>query len=170
MLLCAGRLLARRGFRVLLADAAFDDPQLAGRLGMLPQAGWEDVLAGRLPLEEVIIDSTADRLAVLPAVKPQSGDHGEPRRHCRHDRPGNGLGRQPRRCCKQHYDFILVDVGPLEDRSAGLPALGSGNRLDAAVVVHNLRGTSADRLAEVQRGLGAAGVVQIGVIQNFVRL
>jgi Mrp family chromosome partitioning ATPase len=168
MLLCAGRLLARRGFRVLLADAAFHDPQLARRLGMLPQAGWEDVLAGRLPLEEVIIDSTADRLAVLPAVSPPSGDHG--------DHGDNGAaGREAALAAsldvlRQHYDFVLVDVGPLEGRrAAGLPALGSASRLQAAIVIHNLRTTSGERLAEVEDSLSAAGVDQIGVIQNFVR-
>ncbi len=168
MLLCAARLLAQRGFRVLLADAAFDDPQLARRLGMAPQAGWEEVLAGRLPLEEVIIDSTADRLAVLPAVKPSAGDGGD-------NSAGSGAGLETGLAAsldvlKQHYDFILVDAGPLQDRcAAGLPALGSGSGLDAAIVIHNLRTTSAERLAEVQAGLSAAGVVQIGVIQNFVR-
>jgi Mrp family chromosome partitioning ATPase len=165
MLLCAGRLLAQRGFHVLLADAAFDDPQLAGRLGMLPQSGWEDVLAGRLSLQEVVVDSTADRLAVLPAVPRQSGGHGVAGMIDRETALAASLD-----VLKQQYDFILVDVGPLGARSAGVPALGRGNRLDAAIVVHNLRETSSDRLAEAQRGLGAAGVVQIGVIQNFVRL
>ena len=136
------RLLAQRGFRVLLADAAFDDPQLARRLGMAPQAGWEEVLAGRLPLEEVIIDSTADRLAVLPAVKPSAGDGGD-------NSAGSGAGLETGLAAsldvlKQHYDFVLVDAGPLQDRcAAGLPALGSGSGLDAAIVIHNLRTTSA---------------------------
>jgi Mrp family chromosome partitioning ATPase len=168
MLLCAGRLLARRGFRVLLADAAFADPQLARRLGMLPQAGWEDALAGRLPLEEVIIDSTADRLAVLPAVPSQSGESS--------DGGDDALARKEAALAasldllRQHYDFVLVDVGPLEGRrEAGLPALGSASGLKAAIVIHNLRATSPERLAEVEDSLSAAGVAQIGVIQNFVR-
>ncbi len=168
MLLCAGRLLARRGFRVLLADAAFGDPQLARRLGMLPQAGWEDALAGRLPLEEVIIDSTADRLAVLPAVPSQSGETA--------DGDDDALARKEAALAaslgvlRQHYDFVLVDVGPLDGRrEAGLPALGSASGLEAAIVIHNLRATSPERLAEVENSLSAAGVAQIGVIQNFVR-
>jgi Mrp family chromosome partitioning ATPase len=136
---------------------------------MAPQAGWEEVMAGRLPLEEVIIDSKADRLAVLPTLSPPSSDQG--------DRGADDVaGRENALAAsldllRQHYDFVLVDVGPLEDRAgAGLPALGSANRLEAAVVVHNPRTVSAERLAEVQGDLAAAGVAQIGVIQNFVRL
>ncbi len=168
MLLCAGRLLAGRGFRVLLADAAFAYPQLARQLAVAPQAGWEAVLAGRLPLEDVIIESTADRLAVLPTVPPPSGDRGR-------NAAGDLAGKEAALAASldvlaQHYDFVLVDVGPLEGRAAaGLPALGSGSGLEAAVVVHNPRTASAQRLAEVQSSLAAAGVTQIGVIQNFVR-
>ncbi len=69
-----------------------------------------------------------------------------------------------------HYDVILVDVGSLEDcLSQTPPTLGGGSRLDAAVVVHNLRSTDAAGLAGVERKLADAGVVQVGVIQNFVR-
>jgi Mrp family chromosome partitioning ATPase len=169
MLLCAGRLLAERGFRVLLADADFADPQLARQLGMAPEAGWETVMAGRLPLEEVIIDSTADRLAVLPTLPPASAGGGA---NAADDLAGkaNALAAGLD-VLRQHYDFVLVDVGPLADRAAaGLPALGSGSRLEAAVVVHNPQTAGAERLAEVQDSLAAAGVAQIGIIQNFVRL
>ncbi len=168
MLLCAGRLLAGRGFRVLLADAAFAYPQLARQLAVAPQAGWEAVLAGRLPLEDVIIESTADRLAVLPTVRPPSGDRGR-------NTAGDLAGKEAALAASldvlaQHYDFVLVDVGPLEGRAAaGLPTLGSGSGLEAAVVVHNPRTAVAQRLAEVQDSLATAGVAQIGVIQNFVR-
>ena len=49
MLLCAARLLAQRGFRVLLADAAFDDPQLARRLGMRPRRAGKRCWQGGCP-------------------------------------------------------------------------------------------------------------------------
>jgi Mrp family chromosome partitioning ATPase len=160
--LCAARQLARRGLRVVVVDGSFNDPQVATRLGLLPQHGWEDVLAGKLPLEEVIVDSTEDRLAVLPVVRPQSGM--------------DGLFQQKTTMAasldtlSQHYDVVLIDAGALEDRlSAWAPGPGNASRLDGAVLVHNLRAINADRLAEVGRGLAAAAVVQVGVIQNFTR-
>jgi Mrp family chromosome partitioning ATPase len=162
MTICAARQLARRGLRVLVADANFANPQLATRLGLKPEAGWEDALAGRSPAEEVIIESIDDGLAVLPVVKRQSAG----------DFP---FGMETALAAsldvlEQHYDVVLVDAGSLNQRlAAGAPSLGSFSRLGAAVVVHNLRATVSERLAEVECGLADAGVVQVGVIQNFIR-
>ena len=162
MLLCVARPLARRGLRTVLVDGTFGDPQLAARLGLLPQDGWEDVLAGRLPLEEVLIDSNEDRLALLPVVKLQSGMDGLFEKQSSMAATLDTLA--------EHYDAVLVDTGSLADRLAAcLPSTGGGSRLDAAMLVHNPRSTAASHLAEIQRGLSAAGVVQVGVIQNFIR-
>ena len=107
MLLCAARQLARRGLRVLAADACFHDPQLARRLGMLPDVGWQDALAGRVPLEEAIIVSAEDRLALLPAATRPSS--------LRKAFALTGALNASLDELAQHYDVILVDVGSLED-------------------------------------------------------
>ncbi len=162
LLLCAARQLARSGMRVLAADACFDDPQLARRLGMLPDLGWQDVLAGRAALEEAIIVSTEDRLALLPAATRPSSPKNDFALASALDASLDEL--------VQHYDVILVDVGSLEDRLSHMPPmLGGASRLDAAVVVHNLRSTNAVGLAKVERKLADAGVAEVGVIENFVR-
>ena len=132
MLLCAARQLARRGLRVVMVDGTFADPQLATRLGLLPQDGWESVLAGNLPLEEVVIDSLDDRLALLPVIKPQSGVTGLMERNTAMAASLDTLAR--------HYDVVLVDLGPLEDCfPAGASLTASHSRLDAAIVVTNPR-------------------------------
>jgi Mrp family chromosome partitioning ATPase len=161
MLLCAARWLARHGLRTALVDGTFSDPQLATRLGLLPQNGWEDVLAGRLPLEEVVIDSTADGLSLLPVVKSQSGMDGLFERRTAMAASLDTLA--------EHYDVVLVDAGPLADRLAACLPLSGGSRLDAAVVVHNPRTTPADAVAQIEQGLTAAGVAQLGIVQNFIR-
>jgi hypothetical protein len=56
LLLCVAQSLARRGLKIALVDADTDNPLLAQRLGLVPEAGWEAVLAGRLPLGEVTIE------------------------------------------------------------------------------------------------------------------
>ena len=162
MLLCVARSLTRRGLRTVLVDGTFSDPQLAARLGLLPQDGWEDVLAGRLPLEEVLIDSNEDHLALLPVVKSQSGMDGLFEQQSAMAATLDTLA--------EHYDAVLVDAGPLEERLiACLPTSGDGSRLDAALVVHNPRSMAAEQLAEIERGLTTAGVIPLGVIQNFIR-
>ena len=102
-------------------------------------------LAGRLgraaALEEAIIVSAEDRLALLPAATRPSSPQKDFALAGALDASLDELA--------QHYDVILVDVGSLEDcLSHAPPTLGGGSRLDAAVVVHNLRSTDAEGLAE----------------------
>ena len=56
---------------MLLADAARNKAQIAHRLGWIPTATWEDVWHGHAPLAEAVVESVADRLAVLPRAEPR---------------------------------------------------------------------------------------------------
>lgn len=163
LLLCAGRGLAERGLKVVMADANLADPQLACRLGLLPQAGWEDVLSGRLPLEEVVIESVGDRLAVLPVrhTSAATGETAEDKIRL----------AQSIRTLAAHYDLVLLDPGPLEelDTVGASLARGIGNRLDAIALVHHGRVTPPEDLEDVVGWLAAAEITQVGVIENFVR-
>ena len=73
MLSAAARNLVSRGRKVALVDNNWNNPQLARSLGLLPQIGWEESLSGGLPLEEIVIESLADGLAVLPVREPPAG-------------------------------------------------------------------------------------------------
>ena len=163
LLLCAGRRLAERGFKVVMADANLADPQLACRLDLLAQSGWEDVLAGGLPLEEVVIESAGDRLAVLPVRQTSAGTHGATEDETRL--------AESIRTLAAHYDLVLLDPGPLEELSVVGASLarGIGSRLDAIALVHHGGVTPPEDLDEVRRWLTATEIVQVGVIENFVR-
>ena len=168
VLLCAGRRLAELGLNLVLADAHLADPQLACRLGLQPESGWEDVLAGRLPLEEAVIESAGDRLAVLPlrpvALASRQWD-------------ASGVSEDETRLVESirtlaaHYDLVLLDPGPLEELGVAGASLarGIGSRLDAIVLVHHGGVTPPEDLDEVRRRLAATEIVQVGVIENFVR-
>ena len=162
LLLCAARRLADRGHKVAMVDANLADPQLADQLGLLPQFGWEETLAGRLPLDEVVIESSHNQLAVLPLLSPFSGT-GELKQD--RSRLVDSIG-----VLADHYDFVLVDLGPLEKPEVvgGALAQGIAARLDAVVLVQDVRTTTEDQLAEIRRYLSAAGIAQPGIIQNFV--
>ena len=161
LLLCAGRRLAKRGLQVVMVDANLVDPQLARRLGLLPEFGWEEVLAGRLPLEEVVIESVHNQLAVLPLREPFAGT----------DQPTEDQRRLADNIetLAAHYDLVLLDLGPLEDPNVvgGWLARGLGSRLDAIALVHNVRDTARERLAEIQRCLAATDIAQAGIVENF---
>lgn len=160
--LAAGRRLALQGLRVVLVDANLANPKVAASLGLLPQVGWEETLAGRMPLEEVLIESLADQLAVLPVHEPT-------------DNPSDAATDESRvteslDTLAMHYDAVLIDLGPLESPATAGGLLGRGirQRLDAVVLVHNVRSTTPDRLADLQNNLAMADIAHAGTIQNFV--
>ena len=150
MLLCAARRLAARGLKVVMVDADFDHPKLARRLGLLPEAGWEEVLAGGLPLAEVLIESLEDRVALLPLPGPLSTESGLPD-------PAASLD-----LLRRHYDLVLVDLGEVGAEAA------ARNWIDAVVLVHDVRSTPRAELVRATRRLQAAGQVELGVAENFV--
>ena len=160
VLLTAARELADRGLKVALVDGNLPSPQLAQRLGLLPQVGWEEALSGRMPLEEVLVESIADRLCVLPVREPYAG---------------SGSADDEKRIAssldtlEQHFDVVLVDLGCLEHREvvSGALARGLGRRLHSVVLVQNVRATTPNRLAEVELWLSSAGIHEAGVVQNF---
>lgn len=158
LLLCAARRLAQHGLNVLLVDADFDHPCLARRLGLMPETGWEDVLAGRVPLAEAIVESLQDRLSILP-IRGLSAEH-------------DGVAIDPAASLallRQHYDLILVDLGEL---NGGMPAGQSletaAGWLDAVVLVHNVRSTPQAELMRTRSRLQMAGIAEAGIAENFV--
>ena len=164
LLLCLARRLAERGLKIAVLDADFDNPLLARRLGLLPEAGWEEVLAARLPVEEVIVESVQDRLAVVPLCGPPpwQGRSAEELPD-----PATSL-----RALGEHYDLVLVDWGEFGDGtqsgSVSIPAIVDG--IDAMVLVHNVRFTSPEELDRTRRRVEAAGLVEGGIVENFVDL
>jgi Mrp family chromosome partitioning ATPase len=163
VLLCTARRLAERGLRVVMVDADLADPQLARRLGVLPQFGWESAWAGRLPLAEVVIESAENRLALLPLREASAavGPWGD----------GKAIIAENIDTLRANFDLVLVDLGPLEDPAVIGGSFGRevSRRLDGVILVQNVRLAARERLAEVQRRLAAAGIAQAGIVENLVR-
>jgi len=161
LLLGAAQRLAQRGLKVAVVDADFDHPQLARRLGLLPEAGWEEVLAGRLPLGEALIDSVQDGITVLPLCGPIPE---QPYLPPDHPEPVGSI-----EVLRRHYDLVLIDLGA---RVAGAETSGplaepDARWIDAVVLVHNIRGTPPAELTQARQRLQAAGIVEAGVVENF---
>lgn len=161
LLLCVARRLAERGLRIAMVDADVDNPLLARRLGLLPEAGWEELLAGRLPLEEVMIESIQDQLALLPLCGSLPGEN------C----PSEDVSRlaQNLNVLREHYDLVLVDWGRFDDAHRGDRPVAEAvlQWVDAVVLVHNVRSTEQSDLDRTRQRLGAAGLVEAGIAENF---
>jgi Mrp family chromosome partitioning ATPase len=163
ILLAAARKLLSQGRKVALVDANWGNPQLAQSLGLLPQIGWEETLCGGLPLEEVVIESLADGLAVLPVREPSASEITEAQIAASLD------------ILAREFDVVLVDLGPLAqveegDSPAheGASAHRAAARMDAVILVQNVRLTTPSRLAAARGRLAASNLRCAGTIQNFV--
>jgi Mrp family chromosome partitioning ATPase len=142
-----------------MVDGDFHNPQLARQLGVLPEAGWEDVLSGRLPLPEVLIESNEDQLALLPLRAPVH--------------KSDSLTRGPRTAStleslRHSYQLVLVDVGTLSERARDLVPLLAAGSFDAAILVRDVRMTSTKELSDAAQRLTDAGIPTYGIAENFV--
>jgi len=156
--LCAAQRLARAGRRVVLVDADAGHAEMARRLGLLPEFGWEDVLCGRLPLNEVLVQSIDDRMTLLPLNDPAAC--------CGRTRSQIVESLHQLR---EHYDLVLVNLPPLEDspEADAWREIGLAETFDLAVLVRDMR-SGADRgLDEACRPLRDEGLSQVAVVENF---
>jgi Mrp family chromosome partitioning ATPase len=171
LLLAAARRLAAQDLRVALVDANPAKPGLAQSLGVLPQVGWEESLSGRLPLEEVAIESITDRLTLVPLRE-------EEKDQCNStQRPATDVPRVAADLAvlAQNYDAVLLDLGPLETEAAAEAQMGTVpffqvvcQCLDAFILVHSVRATTPDRIEQLEEKLAAAGIACAVTVQNFV--
>ena len=70
---------------------------------------------------------------------------------------------------REHYDLVLVDLGEfdggVEDNESSLAVIGW---LDEVVLVRNLRNAQENKLRETRRRVLAAGLLEAGIVENFV--
>ncbi|MBN2579030.1 MAG: hypothetical protein JXB10_08575 [Pirellulales bacterium] len=163
LLLAAAKRLIERGHRLLLADADTAVPQLARRLGILPQVGWEEALAGRLSLAEAAVESLQEGSVVLPLRSAIARETWDADVRLRWTEAFLTL--------RGHFDFGLADLGAWE-RS---PWAGGGKRestpggLDAVLLVRHPQKTAYEELLNVQQQFLQAGTPVLGVVENYVR-
>lgn len=150
--------LAQQGTTCCLIDADFARPQLARRLGVQPQVGWEEVLTGQVPLTEALVESGRDRCALLPLANPQPSDV----QLLAKLEAAVDLG-----VLGEYYSLVLIDAGPWEGPSAlALQTLCRQGAIDALLAVADRRRPAHD-LATLTDDLQATGVGLVGVVENF---
>jgi len=160
--LCAARQLARRGVRVALVDCSLTDPQLARRLGLLPEFGLEEVLAGRQPLAEMVIESAAEPVVVAPLCRACSEAW---------DEAAAARLRETVATLAGAYELALLDLGSLDGPTLeGLSFVRALSGVLAGVVlVQHAAGSAEDRVSEVRRAMAGQGTKVLGLIENFTR-
>ncbi|HVC93218.1 MAG TPA: hypothetical protein VND64_05975 [Pirellulales bacterium] len=158
LLLALARHWSNQGRKALLVDADCQRPQLAERSGVSVAAGWDDVLSGKVSLDQAVVE-TIDGTALLALRGPVAAGHLQ--------LAGVQPASQPDALLRQ-FDCVCFDAGPMA-AGAGPVAdrlLGTQAVLDAAVVVRDARRTPLESDSLVRR-LAQAGVRRWHLVENF---
>ena len=155
LVLCLARHLAQGGLKVAMVDADCRSPALAQSVGLAIEAGWEQVLQGILPLEEVIVESVADKLAIVPRASAAELDA------LAALRMEENLNR-----LRERYEVLLLDWGTLENPADAedLRLRQQAARPDLVLLVHDVRQPDGQRLAALAQQFDAA---KVAVVENF---
>lgn len=157
--LLLGRYLGRSGTRVAIVDADVEQPQLASRLGMLVEAGWETSLTDELPPGEALIESLRDRLTLVPFKQPLSGLRASEAAPCL---------KRLIETLQAQFDVVCLDAGPLaESNDTKHETLFGQTQIDAAAVVRDMRHCRLEQTHAVGRKLSQLGVGRWAVVENF---
>ena len=144
---------ARTDMRVALIDADVKNPSISSELSILPTAGWERFSKDNTPISDYLIDSIADRFAVLPCIGEQSLTQW----------PYSWNLASILESLRDHYDAVLIDAPPLERLGLGSQMLADcGPFIDAALWLDSSPMNTKWALEQFQ----AAGIQLLGLIQR----
>lgn len=163
-LLCLAVALAARKKSVILVDANFRAPRLAGLLGVQPTTSWQDVLEQGLPVAEAVIHAERDGVDLLP-LDLRAPTAREPNGA----RLAAGLQTSiTAGVLRYAYDLVLVDLGAiLAPRTFNTVShLIRNMRIGTAVAVTDPKHAEADDFTVAGELLDETGCELLGLIEN----
>jgi Mrp family chromosome partitioning ATPase len=162
MVTSVARMLVECGKTVAIVDGNFASPGLAAQLGLACDSGWEDVLSGKTPLAESVVQSIGDRLALLPLVR--GGAAAAEKLQSIHASVTAGVLRY-------HYDMVLFDLGVLADRvqSQIVRNLARHCRLDGIVLALGAGRTASFEPQRLMQTAPDLATICLGVVESHTR-
>ncbi len=162
VLLAVALRLVELGQKTLLLDGDVVKPKLAEQLALENEAGWRDVAAGAVSLEDAVTQSDSECLALLPYCGFETRMDGPDPSERDIAALLNGI--------RTHFDLILVDLGGALTSGGDAATLAERltTQIDSVLTVQNVMATSASSLAMFRQHLQRLGVNETGIIENFV--
>ena len=159
VLLCLSRLLAAAEKEIALVDADFSHSALASQLGLQVDTGWEDVLAGRVPLAEGVVHSINDRISLLPLTG--SGESVNQLLDGIQTSISAGVLRY-------HYDLVLFDLGSIDSavQRTAAKRIIEQCRIDASIIVADSQHCEQRPDNNIDPLMSLLGNTCLGVIGN----
>ncbi len=153
-LLAIARQAASLGGAVAIVDADRARPHMARLLGVEAILGWDQALEGEIGLDEALVISKFDRVALVPwRERATAVEFHEIRA---------GVAME---MLREHFDLVLVDTGPIN--GASVAELAAVARIDGCYLVSDGRHASPSRLDEALTMAEQLGWPPLGVLENF---
>ncbi|BCF84587.1 hypothetical protein RQCS_41320 [Rhodococcus qingshengii] len=148
--------LSEAGRRVLLVDGDLRSPSLDSYLGIKPAVGFSDVLAGAIPLVDVLVQVPGRSLTLLPAgsIRSDSGDA-----------IASVSAREMLSEASEKFEYTIV-VGPPLSLYSDSAVIGSV--VDGVVLVSTQSISSVDEVEGAATTLRAAGANLLGAVLSGV--
>lgn len=149
-----------RSAHVLLVDGNEANGSVASQLGLAPQTGWLDVMARQAELADAVIESLGDGVAVLPFA----GLQASPQTSIDTEAAAAHLAT-----LRQHFDTVLVDLGPFEHVSRRSEILRAAltTQNDQLLLVRDARTSTPVHIEHCVVELERLGAKVNGLIDNF---
>ncbi len=142
---------------ITLVDGDYDNPQIAGQLGIAFEKGWDDMGDNPPPISEVAVQSIEDNLSILPLR--ENGHH-------------RGLSGKGRACAAlatlaEANEVVLLDAGPMFTAAHRWFGRQTCSSIHCALLVRDVRGTTETQLTDVVERLTSRDVHVMGIAENF---
>jgi Mrp family chromosome partitioning ATPase len=157
--MCLARLFAESGRNVALVDGNFVHGDLARTLGLEFDLGWEDVLAGKMPLAECAVASLTDKMTLVPIGGPAETEIG---------RLTSIQSSVIAGMLRYHYDLVLFDLGSASNPTqlSAITGVVEHCRLDAGIVVATVGARDPITIHGIDQFGAVFGPSFLGVVGN----
>ncbi len=157
--MCLARLIAQTGHSIVVVDGNFARRNLGQTLGLEFGTGWDDVLAGQIPLAECAVASVADRITLMPLGR---------REDVASERLSSIQSSVIAGMLRYHHDVVLFDLGAASETAQLTVAKNilEHCRLDAGIIVAPSGAKDLATLHGIDQLSALFGPLCLGVIGN----
>ncbi len=156
--MCLAKSIADSGLRVALIDGDYEFPSLLDQLNLEVEHGWQHCILQGVPLDEIIVLSLEDRVALVPLTESMTSST-----VLAHAASINRLlGR-----LAEAYDLVIIDGNRLSHKNPRLIGTGDQAMLDAALVIVDAELSLRQRVDSAVELLRLQGIQAIGMAENF---
>jgi Mrp family chromosome partitioning ATPase len=158
--MCLARRLAAANLKLALVDADFENPHLAGNLGLAVDRGWESIIDGDASAHDLMIESIVDRFALLPLQASVP--------HAKVVASAYRLAATLDQLV-EHHEVVLIDAGPIDaDENHQHWLLNPAIRIDAVIMARDMRHNDAGQWAAMSARLASARRSPWGIAELFL--